>query len=133
MAARITPGHVAAAVAQAGSYATTYAFFSAIGLEGLNCVLISLIAEALLTKAKTFVIGKKAKGDAFGWIALGLDTIFNAGGLWTFILNLDKTPSWRMLVESLGMAPDMQRLPALVIALAAGFFLAIAPHKFWNG
>jgi hypothetical protein len=103
---QINPHKIAAVLAQLGSFATTY-----------GCVI------AL----------KKSNTDAFGWIAIGLDTLLNAGGIWPMVQVLDKAPSWIMLKESMGMDGDMGKLPALVVALVLGYLLSIAPHRLWRG
>ena len=78
-----------------------------------------------------------------GVIAIAVDTVLNAGGMWSVVLNMDKTESYKMFAGGLGSSPphppltempgaDMQMLPALGIALALGLGLALIPHKLWH-
>lgn len=127
-------GHkIAAVIAQVGSFATTYLFIRALGLNGIPGFFIAVAAEFLLLAMKTLVFSSKHSADALGWAAVIFDTLLNAGGLWPYVQHLDKTPSWGMLVEGLGMAGELRKIPALVIALGIGYILSIAPHRLWRG
>ena len=77
-------------------------------------------------------IGEAKRITLAGIVAIGVDTALNAGGMWTYVLGLDKTDSYEMFVKSLSLSGDMRGLPALGIALALGFVLSVAPHKLWH-
>ncbi len=128
----IRPRKLVALVAQIGSYATTYLFFKAIGMQGWLLLGASLLAEALLLAGKHIVLSGENRADGFGWAAILIDTVLNGGGLWPYLHKADKTPSWTMLAEGLALGKDMHNLPALVLALAFGFLLAVAPHWIWR-
>ena len=128
----INPRRIVAVVAQVGSYATTYLFFKAIGMEGWLLIGVSLLAEALLLAGKHIVLSGENRSDGFGWASIVIDTLFNGGGMWPYLHKADKTPSWTMLAEGLNLGKDMHNLPALVIALVLGFLLAVAPHWIWR-
>jgi hypothetical protein len=65
-------------------------------------------------------------------MAIVADTFLNAGGIWPSIQLLDKAPSWIMLKEGMGLIGDIGKLPALIVALALGYLLAVAPHRLWR-
>jgi hypothetical protein len=68
-----------------------------------------------------------------GVVSIAIDTVLNAGGMWAVVLNLNGTDSYQMFAKSLDFGGgQMRMLPALGIALALGFILAIAPHKLWK-
>ncbi len=122
---------VAAGLAQAGSFTTTWLFIAAIGIDGISGFLVAVAVEFILFAGKNLVLGDNAHSDAVGWAAILLDTVLNAGGLWPYITKLDKTPSWVMLVESLQLDGTLRQVPALVLALVFGFLLSVAPHRLW--
>jgi hypothetical protein len=78
------------------------------------------------------VAGDARRVTMGGIIAIGVDTVLNAGGMWTYVMGLNNTDSYEMFVKSLGASGDMRGIPALLIALALGLVLSIAPHKLWH-
>jgi len=75
----------------------------------------------------------KQIGGPAAWGAHGIDTFLNGGGLFPFVLRLDQTPSWQMLVTGLGLEGTLRSLPALILALAFGLVLSLAPLALWRG
>lgn len=129
----INPRKIAAAMAQIGSFATTYGCIMALGGKGYAGFFLAVAIEFFLMMGKSLVFdGKKTGADAFGWVAIVADTFLNAGGIWPAVQTLDKAPSWIMLKEGMGLAGDLGRLPALIVALALGYLLAVAPHRLWR-
>jgi hypothetical protein len=131
----IINGHkIAAILAQLGSFATTYAFIYALGLTGYTGFFFAVGTEFLLAAGKALVFNsRKASADALGWIAIIVDMFLNAGGIWPYAQHLDNTPVWVMLTQSMGLEGELRKLPALIITLALGYALSIAPHRFWRG
>ena len=86
--------------------------------------------------------GDTARVTVSGIIAVSVDTILNAGGMWAVVMNLNNTDSYTMFAKSLDFSHslsdpaagtgEMRMLPALGIALALGYVLSIAPHKLWH-
>ena len=131
---QINPHKIAAVLAQAGSFATTYGCVLALGGSGQFGFWLAVGIEALLAAGKSLVFdGRKTNADAFGWFAILLDMLLNAGGIWPMVQVLDKAPTWIMLRESIGMSGDMGKLPALIVALVLGYLLSVAPHRLWRG
>lgn len=130
---QINPRRIAAAMAQLGSFATTYGCIMALGGKGYTGFFLAVAIEFFLMMGKSLVFDSKKSGaDAFGWMAIAADTFLNAGGIWPSIQLLDKAPSWIMLKEGMGLAGDIGSLPALVVALVLGYLLAVAPHRLWR-
>ena len=129
----INPRRIAAAMAQIGSFATTYGCVIAMGGKGNVGFFIALGIEFLLMMGKTLVFdGKKNEADFLGYVAILLDTLLNAGGIWPMVQTLDKAPSWIMLKESMGLVGEVGKIPALIVALVLGYLLAVAPHRLWR-
>ncbi len=122
---------LAAGAAQLASYLTTLSFVWALGIEAWAGAGVALLAEFVLFWLKTLVL--EGKGfDLLGGLAVAIDTLLNAGGIWLPILNLNDTPTWKMLADGLSLESDVSKAAGLVIALFIGFVLSIAPHRLWN-
>ncbi|HJZ48688.1 MAG TPA: hypothetical protein VKE41_16035 [Roseiflexaceae bacterium] len=120
---------IAAALAQAGSFATTWLFVRALGYTDVDGFLIAAVVEFILTAGKFPLL--HSRGDLLGLIALILDTGLNAGGLWPSVQKFDQTPTAQMLSQALHLSPQMHSVPALFFALLFGFLLSALPHWLW--
>jgi hypothetical protein len=125
--------HVGAAIAQLGSLLTTYAFLAAVmhGAALYLVVAVSLVIEFLLTLGKSLLFGKRHDG-VIGGVAVAFDTLLNAGGIWPYTRAIAFSPPAVMLTEAFALHDTMGSIPALVIAVVAGYLLAIAPHRLWK-
>ena len=94
--------------------------------EGLNTLLIGILVELILYKGKA-LLWEGRRQDAWGLACLVLDTITNAGGLYPSMMRLNDAQVWKMFAEAFTLGDDMRSLPALILALVAGFLLAVAP------
>lgn len=130
---RVTRRRVAAAAAQLGGWVTTWLFVRAIGLDGLVGLGVSLVLEWVLFEFKSAVLTGEGRADIYGWAAIVVDTLLNAGGIWGLVLGLDNTETYAMVSKSLDLGQKMNMLPAMIIALVLGFVLAVAPHRLWHG
>jgi hypothetical protein len=117
---------IAALLAGAGSFVTTLLFMWAVGLPSWQGIIAAAIVEFVLTMCKD-------QGGPVAWFGHGADTLLNGGGIFPYVLQLDKTPPWQMLVAGLGLDGNLRSLPALVLALAAGLLLSLAPLALWRG
>src|SRR5437868_596253 len=123
---QMNPHKIAAALAQLGSFATTYGCILALGGKGYSGFFIAVGIEFFLAAGKSLVFdGKKSGADFFGWISIIADTFLNAGGIWPGVQTLDKAPTWIMLKEGMGLNGELSRLPALIVALALGYLLSV--------
>jgi hypothetical protein len=130
--ARVNGHKVAAALAQLGSFATTYMFVDALGGKGVEGFFIAVTLEFLLVAGKQLLYTPGGHRDALGVIAVVADAGLNAGGIWPIVQHIDNTPTWAMLVQALGLDGQLRQIPTLVIALAIGYVLSIAPHRLWR-
>jgi hypothetical protein len=121
---------IVAIMAQFASWYTTWLFVLVLGGDGVIGLGVSVGVEWLLVEGKRLLATHRF--DRLGLLCLGIDTIFNAGGIWAPIQNMDKTESWKMLVGALNLTPELRQVPALVIALAVGALLSVAPHRLWT-
>lgn len=120
---------LAAALAQVGSYITTYAFFQYIIKDTLIALVTSALAELLMYYLKEELLENK---DILGGIALVFDTLFNAGGIFTYIKGLDKTPTYAMLSEVFtadGKPGKLSTLTVFIVTIGLGLILSLAPHS----
>lgn len=124
---RMDGRRVAGMIAQAGSFATTWAFIAALAMPPLIGFGIALGIEIVLYYGKKLAFEQGA--DSIGWVAVALDTLLNAGGLWPITKRFSATPTWIMLAEALGLEQQMSSIAALIIALVLGFILSALPHR----
>lgn len=117
---------VAAVLTGVGSYVTTLLFVWAVGVPGWSGVIVAAVAEFVLIMCKDL-------SGPVAWGAHGLDTFLNGGGIFPYVLQLDKTPTWQMLVTGLGLEGELRSLPALILALGIGLVISLAPGALWKG
>jgi hypothetical protein len=113
-------------LALGASWYTTYLLVIIFGADWFPAVLISIGLEIVFYRIKELVF-IRSKGNLFGWTGIGLDTLTNAGGIWPLVLKLDNSDTWKMWAKAFGLGTEVHDLPALLIALAVGFILSIAP------
>lgn len=121
---------VAAILAGLGSFATTWLFVAALGFDDIGGFFAALGVEFLLAAGKHAIL--HGRPDALGIASVMIDTLLNAGGLWPYVLNLNKTAAWAMLGQSLNLDQQLHYIPALIIALAIGFLLSALPFWLWK-
>jgi len=120
---------VAGGIAAIFSYITTLWCVQALGGTDYQGYLIALALELFLFMAKGLVFNDRRGDDALGWVAVGVDTLLNAGGLWGYVLKIDQTPAYKMLAVAFDMEPRIAKIWALVLSLALGYLLSYGPHR----
>jgi hypothetical protein len=121
---------VAGYIAAGFSYIATLWFVQALaGHAGWQTWLIAFGVELFLFKAKGLVFNDRKSDDAFGWIAVAIDTLLNAGGMWAYVLKIDETPAYKMLAVTFNMQPQIAMIWALVLSLVLGYLLSYGPHR----
>lgn len=132
--ARINIYRIGAVVAQALSYATTYAFVAAVmtGATTLTIFLVSAGAELILSLAKSALFKVRQRDGAVGVSAFFFDGLLNAGGLWPYTKNIGSTPTATMIAEWLGISNGVNATAAIVIALGLGALLSVLPWYLWR-
>lgn len=124
---------IGAAIAQVGSLLTTYFFFAAIMAGAALPVVIgvSVVIEFILALGKSLLFGRRRDG-VVGGAAVLFDTLLNAGGIWPYARNIAASPPAVMIMEAFALRDTMGAVPAFIIALVAGYLLAVAPHRLWR-
>lgn len=87
---------IGAALAQAGSLLTTYAFFRAV-MAGSDLPLVIVISACVefvlfLGKKLLFSARQRQNGKQIAIPSIALDTLLNAGGLWPYVKNIAASP-----------------------------------------
>lgn len=120
---------VAGWIAAGFSFLTTLWCVQALGGTNWQAWAIALALELFLFMAKGLVFNERRGDDALGWIAVAIDTLLNAGGLWGYVLKIDQTPAYKMLAVAFDMEPEIAKVWALVLSLALGYLLSYGPHR----
>lgn len=121
---------VGAALAQVLSFVTTWMCIHALGFDGVVGFFIALGLEFLLLAAKfSFLNGR---GEVMGFSAVLIDTVLNAGGMYPYIANIDRTPAWAMFTQALQLEGTARPLAVLIFSLAFGFLLSAIPTWLWR-
>jgi hypothetical protein len=123
-------GRVIAGMAWAMAVWTTQNFLEMIIPNQGNALLIAFIAQAIFTVAESPIWQKR--GQWYNLTILGIDTITNVGGIYAYILQLDKTDSWAAFNAGLGTSGGMNPLSALLISIVVGILLAASPEFLWR-
>lgn len=123
---------VAALIAHGASFYTTYLFITSLNGENTVSLVIALALELVLHIGKKLFISHGER-DVVGISCLGIDTLFNAGGLYPTVLKLGNTSTWQMLAAASSTEATVQMLPGVIIALALGGLLSVAPVLLWKG
>lgn len=127
---RMTGRKMAGYIAAGFSFVATLWFCQALsGGDGFGTWLFAAGLEFILFKAKGLIFNESRSDDGFGWVAVAIDTVLNAGGMWAYVLKIDDTPSYKMIAVTFDMQPQMAAVWALVLAVVLGFLLSWGPHR----
>ena len=91
----------------------------------------SLAMQAGLTAVEYKFYNGGQKNEV-GLIALFIDVAFNAGGLYGPMSRIGATPTGNALSDAFGVAPNVGKIAALVLAVVIGYLLARAPEYIWE-
>lgn len=128
----LTGRRIGSLMAQSAGFYTTWLFIGSLGASDWLQLGLAAGLDWLLFLKKREVLSGDSPRDISGWLAIAADTVTNAGGLWVVVLALDKTASYKMLAQGLGLGESMRLLPALIIALLLGLWLAVEPYRMWR-
>lgn len=92
--------------------------------------LAALVAQGMLTWAERAIW--RGKPSLVGALALLMDTLLNAGGVFPYALLLGATPPAIMIATVLGVPSQVGPLGAMIVSLVLGFAIAAAPEEFWT-
>ena len=112
------------------TYASIVLLFGATPPPWYVPLLTALAVQAGLTATERhFFNGNR---NEIGIIALVIDVLFNAGGLYTPMSRIGMTPPGRMLADVFGASAEVGKLSALALAIGIGYALARAPEFLWD-
>lgn len=97
---------------------------------GNQLFLWAAFLQAVMTWGESPVWSGKARW--WNIAVLAIDTIINIGGLFFFVLRLDKTESWEAFNQALGTTGGINPLAALVVSAMLGLLLAASPEFLWK-
>jgi hypothetical protein len=122
---------IAAVVAWLIGLATTYLGLAALLLNApwWLPIAVALVAQGMLTWAERAIW--RGRPSLVGALALLLDTLLNAGGVFPYALLLGDTPPVRMFATALGTPAQIGPVGAMIVSLVLGFAIAAAPEEFW--
>lgn len=123
-------GKVVAAMAWGVAVWTTDLFISVLAPEGTNALLVAFIIQAIFSAAESPIW--RGKAQWYNYVVLGVDTVTNVGGLYFYILQLDRTDSWAAFSQGLGTTGGMSPLAALIVSIVFGVLLAATPEFLWR-
>lgn len=121
---------IIAGMAWAVAVWTTQNFFEVMVPDASNALIVAFVAQAIFTVAESSIW--RNRGRWYNFVILGIDTITNVGGIFVYILQLDKTDSWSAFNTGLGTSGGMNPLAALLISIVVGILLAATPEFLWK-
>jgi hypothetical protein len=75
----------------------------------------------------------QGKLHPMGVLALMLDILANAAGVWFLVNGIDNTDVWRMLTEVFAVLPEtIPSFGKFSFAVIAGAVIAFAPEAVWK-
>lgn len=119
-----------AAMAWSVSVWTTQNFFEVMVPDAGNALVVAFVVQSIFTAAESSIW--KNRGRWYNFVILALDTITNVGGLYVYILQIDKTDSWAAFNAGLGTTGGMNPLAALILSIVVGMLLAATPEFLWR-
>lgn len=134
------PGKVGALIAAVISWITTYwcvlwIMQPAEGASMTMPLVVSIVAELILTLMKRCLFNADRSDDGIGWAGLVVDAIINAGGILPRAGRLLTFPPVAAILGVFGVNaahPTINNVGAFVIAIAAGALLSVLPHRLWH-
>ena len=103
---------------QLGVEQTTASFFYA----GLLQLILTLAESAIWQRRGATIIE---------WSALALDVFANFGGLWHFVVNIDKVGSWNALEAAFQTDLSPSTIGKGLLCLLAAVIVAGLPERLW--
>lgn len=123
-------GRLIAVMAWGVAVWTTQNFLEVMVPDPSNALVVAFIVQAIFTVAESPLWANR--GRWYHAVVLALDVITNVGGIYIYILQLDKTDSWAAFNAGLGTSGGMNPLAALLISIVVGVLLAATPEFLWR-
>ena len=90
----------------------------------------ALVTQAMLTWAERAIW--RGRPSLVGALALLMDTLLNAGGVFPYALLLGNTPPVQMFATVMGVPSQIGPVGAMIVSMVLGFAIAAAPEEFWT-
>jgi hypothetical protein len=113
-----------------GACWTTWQCLMALGGVGVEGWITAMIIQAAFTAVEGNVW--RGRYSVLSIVVLAIDTLVNAGGLWSWIAQIDQTPAWDMLRDTLAAPETLGSWSKLAVALMVGVVLAYLPEAIWR-
>lgn len=122
---------VASVLTWCGAVYTTYLMVASLqpGTPLWLMVGVAAVAQFIFTRAERPMIVGRAK--PFTWAVFCFDAIVNAGGIFPLLVNIGKSPPAQMLA-AIGVPPEVGGVTTVLLALALGGIIAVAPEALWR-
>jgi hypothetical protein len=122
---------VAVALWLAGAW-TTYLLIARLGgpQPVWTAAAAALVVQAFLTALESPVW--RGRATPVNWVAVALDTLANAGGIYPFMVNIGATPPAQMFITAFGLDGTISGPVAIAFSLVGGYMLAAGPESIWR-
>lgn len=130
---RVNVGNrIAAVVAWLVGLAATYLGLAAVltNAPWWLPLVVALVAQGMLTWSERAIW--QGRPSLVGALALIMDMLLNAGGVFPYALMLGATPTVQMFATVLGVPSQVGPVGAIIVSLILGFAIAAAPEEFWT-
>lgn len=134
------PGKVGALITAVVSWLTTYWCVLWVMQPAPNdgytvVIVVSVIAELVLTLMKRCLFNTDKTDDGIGWAGLIVDAVINAGGILPRAGRLLTFPPIAAMLVAVGVDPasaQVNAVGAFIVAIIAGSLLSVLPHRLWH-
>jgi hypothetical protein len=123
-------GRLIAGMAWGVAVWTTQNFLAVMMDSQESNLLVAFIIQAIFTVAESPIWA--GRGRWYHITVLCIDTVTNVGGIFVYILKLDRTDSWAAFNAGLGTSGGMNPLAALILSIVIGILLAASPEFLWR-
>lgn len=100
------------------------------GMAVIYQITIGVALQAMFTALERPVL--RGRPNKISVVALGFDTLVNAGGIFPFAMRMSTTPTAQMLSTTFHLSPQMTPPAAFAVSIVLGFLLAAAPEAVWR-
>lgn len=109
---------------------STQQFLTPMAGEGTGVLLAAILLQAVFTVGESPLW--RGQGAWFNVLALAVDDVTNVGGIFFYLLKLDKTDSWKAFAQAIDSNTPIHPLAALVLSCLLGAAIAAAPEYLWR-
>jgi len=122
---------VASVIVWFGAVYTTYLMIASLqpGTPLSIAIGVAIALQFVFTMAEKPIMHGRA--GIFTYAVFLFDALINAGGLYPALANVGKTPTAQMLASA-GTSPDVGSLAGVILSLAIGAVIAVAPESLWK-